>query len=1008
MKLTVMVSCSAVALAAACDSAYAQNSPGPRAASEDKVADQIMVTGSRIKRGELTAVSPITALDSVEIDQRGVLRVEDLINTLPQAFGAEGSNLSSLSSGTATVNLRGLGTNRTLVLMDGKRLPFGSPQDVGADLNQIPAQLIERTEVLTGGASSIYGADAVAGVVNFVMKRDFEGLEADFQGSFFQSGNNRSGLERVLSDFNQPVPGSDVSGRSVEVNLIAGTNFADDRGNVTAWFGYADDNPVLQGDRVSSGCVLGTRNAGTDFACVGSSAAFPGQFSNLGQATNPADNFTVTLDPQGTDGKDGDGDGITGLRAFDALRDTFNFGPDNFFQRPRERFVFGAKAHYEIAPKHEAFLDFSFSNTDTTAQLAPSANFSVTNSINCDNPLLNADQVATFCAPSNTFVDGDGVTRGNVTIRRRNIEGGPRRIGMELTTFRVVGGIRGEIADGFDYEVFGQFANTDVTELANDLNRARIAQSIDVITDSSTGQPVCRDQSGGCVPWDIFSLNSDGTTRVSQEAVDFLTLQLQAQGELKQTLFGGAITGDLDRWGVKSPFADRGVQAVAGFEYRRDQLEQTPDFAGQNFLAASTFANRDAVAGTVEVYEFFTEVQIPLIENVPLIEELTANAAYRFSDYTKTTGASSTYTAGMSWQVTPDIRARAQFARAVRAPNPVELFSPQTIQNFNLVSGSNGLFDPCAGPMPERTFEECARTGVTAAQFGNIVDNPNGEFSGLFGGNPDLDVEKANTWTAGAVITPRAVPGLTVSVDWFSIKVNNAIGNISPNLILDGCLTSGAPVLCDLIQRGAGGNLFVKDGTTFVQATSLNRGRDWTVGVDADVGYTFELDDVGLRNAGAMNIRWIGTWLDKLETRPLPKELESLVAPGDAEFDCVGFFAARCGTPTPEFRWRFTSTWETPWNLDLTTTWRFFDSTEQFGGGLPIDSKFDSTSYIDLSANYRVRENLNLRLGVNNVADKNPPVSSVVNQPPDGNGNTFPQVFDSLGRFFFAGVNMGF
>jgi len=1018
-RLSTLLSCSAGAMLTATSAylsaAHAQQDTGLQAGATADQLEEIVVTGSRIKRTDLEAVSPVVTLGEFEVDQRGVLRVEDLLNTLPQAFAAEGSNLSSLSSGTASVDLRGLGTNRTLVLKDGKRLPFGSPRDVGADLNQIPAQLIERVEVLTGGASSIYGADAVAGVVNFVMKRNFQGLEADFQGSFFQSGNDSSLIRPVLSDFNQPIPGSDISGRSLDVNVVIGTNFADGRGNVTGWFNYANDNPVLQGDRTVSGCVLGVRNDGDDFACVGSTSAFPGQFTNLGTADNPDDNFTLTLDPQGTDGRDADGDGVTGLRDFDGLRDTFNFGPDNFFQRPRERFSFGSSGYYELADNHEFFIDFSFMNNDTTAQLAPSANFFVTNSINCDNPLLSEDQVATFCAPSNTFVDANGVERGNLTIGRRNVEGGPRRVKMEFTTFRVVGGFRGQVAEGFDYELFGQFGNTNLTELANDLNRARIAQAIDVVTDPVTGQPVCRDPSGGCVPWDIFTVNPDGTSNVSAEAVEFLTLPLQTQAQTNQAVFGGNITGDLGRFGITSPFADSGIQAVLGFEYRRDRLEQNPDFVGQEFLAASTFANRDAVEGKIAVYEFFGELEVPLVENAFLIEDLTANAAYRFADYTLTTGTNNTYTAGLNWAPSQDLRARAQFARAVRAPNPVELFSPQTIGNVDLVEGPNGLFDPCAGdfdpatptPEPAASFAECQRTGVTAEEFGRIVDNPSGEFSGLFGGNPELDTEKANTWTAGVILTPRFAPGLTMSIDWFSINVKRAIGQISPNLILDGCLESGAAVLCDLVQRGRGGTLFVKDGTNFIQSTSLNTGSEQTKGVDVDLGYNLDLADTGLRNAGSVNFRWVGTWLDKLVTRPLPDALEPLVAPEEAKFDCAGLFGNRCGTPAPEFRWRLTATWQTPWQLDVTTTWRFFDSTRRFGPGPSVDEKFESISYLDLSAHYQLFDSTQLRIGVNNLFDKDPPLSSSVGVGA-GNGNTFPQVFDSLGRFVFAGVNVSF
>jgi len=992
--------------------------------AEDELADleEIVVTGSRIARPELEAVSPVISLGALDFDRRGITKVEDELNQLPQVVGSQTSSQSHANSGTATVNLRGLGDQRTLVLKDGKRLPFGSPQSVGPDLNQIPSQLVERVEVLTGGASAVYGADAVAGVVNFVMKDDFEGLEVDFQGSFFQSGNDNSRIGPVLAEFGQPNPGATASGRTFDVTLITGTNFADGRGNVTAWFNYANDNPVRQSERAISSCALGTQNAGADFACVGSTSAFPGRFDNFGIAPDgsPFPRFNLTLDPNGTDGIDADGDGITGLRAFDNLRDTFNFQVFGFFQRPRERFSFGSSSHYEVAENHEFFLDFSFMDNSTSSNIAPSANFFRTTTLNCDNPLLSADQQATFCQPGNTIVDEMGVERASVLIGRRNVEGGPRHTNVDLQTFRVVGGFRGEIWEGVEYEVFGQFAKTDFSEFNTDLNRDRIGQALDVIRDPETGEIRCRDTSGGCVPWDIFSLNANQESNflgvgqrpfdsnVSQEVIDFLTIQVQTQGETKQTVLGGNINTDLGRYGVQSPFADTPVQTVVGFEYRRDQLSNDPDFAGEVPLAAGFGGPIDPVQGKVVVYEFFGEAQVPIVEDTPGIHELTANAAYRFGDYTVTTGTNHTYTLGVSWAPTPDIRTRTQFARAVRAPNPQELFLPTSLTLFDFTQNPNGFFDPCAGPDPAATQEQCARTGVTPDQFGNVPDNPAGQFNQLQGGNPDLDPEKANTWTVGAIFTPRFAPGLTLTLDWYSIKVKRRIGEIDPNTIFTGCIESGEPVFCDAINRGAGGNLFVEDNA-FVESTLINTGQIRTKGVDLDFNYNFDLADLGMDNAGALDFRWIASWIDEFQFRPLPKEAEgelSEILPAQSvKFDCVGNFGNDCNEPRPEFRWRMSTTWRTPVNIDVTATWRYFDSTNLFGGAPTISSKLSSTSFFDLSFNYQIMESVRLRMGVNNLADKDPPISADVTDN-FAEGNTFPQTFDPMGRFFFAGLNI--
>jgi len=1005
--------------------AQAQTQAGQQQVGRALELEEIVVTGSRIARTEFEAVSPLVSLGEVAFDRRGITKIEDELNSLPQVVGAQNSGQAHGSSGTATVDLRGLGDQRTLVLKNGKRLPFGSPQAVGANIDQIPSQLVERVEILTGGASAVYGADAVAGVVNFVMKDDFQGMEVDFQGGFHQTANDSSLIRPLLRGVNQDIPDNALDGTVLDLTVLVGTNFADDKGNVTMWFTYANDNEISENDRVVSACPLGAVSD-TELTCIGATGnAFPGRFTDFGTGAG----FNFTLDPQGSAGIDADGDGVTGLREFDNVTDTINFNRFGVFQRPRERFTLGASTHYDFTENHEFFLDVSFVDNSTHRTIAPSATFFETDNINCDNPLLSVDQQATFCQGGNTFVDENGVERGMLSIGRGFLAADPRFQGTDIQTFRVVGGFRGELWDGVDYELFGQFAKTDFSQEQTDFNLERIRQALDVIRDPQSGEIRCRDRSNDCVPLDIFSLDSSQnsdfkgirplpfTSNVSQEALDFIELPVLTLGETNQTVIGGNVSSDLTQYGIKSPFADSGIQAVLGFEYRRDQLRNNPDFAGRVPLAAGFGGPIDPVEGKVTVYEFFGEAEVPLVEGAFLMEKLTANAAYRFSDYTVTTGTGNTYTMGTSWQITSDIRARGQFARAVRAPNPVELFTPQSVGLFSLTRGENGLFEPCAGdfdpntpnPEPARTFEECARTGVTAAQFGRIQDNPAGQFNQLQGGNPDLEPEKANTWTAGVIFTPNSVPGLSLTLDWYSIKLKRAVATIDPGLILNGCLDSGQPVFCDLINRGNGGRLFFQDDA-FIESTNLNTGSIRTKGIDLDLNYNFDLEDAGFENAGAVDFRFLGTWLDEFQFRPLPKaveaELADTLSPQAVKFDCTGFFGSnQCNRPRPEFRWRFSTTWLTPWGLDVTTTWRYFDSVTLFGGGPAVSSKLSSTSFIDLSFNYQVMDNVRLRMGVNNLVDKDPPVSSEAGIG-FAEGNTFPGTFDVKGRFFFGGLTI--
>lgn len=963
----------------------------PQADTEELAIDEITVTGSRLARSELTSTSPVTVLDGEEFRVRGVTRVEDLINTLPQALAGQ-SAFSGINAGTATVNLRGLGADRTLVLVDGKRLPFGSPISVAADLNQVPAQLVERVEVLTGGASAVYGADAIAGVVNFKMKRDFEGVEANVQGSFFQAGNNNSSVEQVLADFNQPNPGSSTDGATIDFSVIAGGNLDNGKGNITAYFGYSNDGKVRWEDRDISSCPFGTRNDGTEFSCRGS-----GSMPQVTRFTRSgAGNFNLTVDPA-----------TQGLRNFDSSTDTFNFALGNYFQRPRERFTMGAFMHYELHPNVEWYLNYSFVDNSTEAQIAPSGlSLGRTTSINCDNPLLNSEQFAVFCDPTATFVDDTGVTRAPLFIGRRNIEGGPRSNEFKLTTHRAVMGFRGEAFEGFDYEVFGQYANVDFSEtLKNDVLTERARLALDVVTDPVTGQPVCRSALSGaepdCVPWNIF--RADGVT---QEATAFLTEPSLRNGATEQLVIGASLAGSLDEYGIISPYADDAVQVVVGFEFRRDYLELTPDSSD------GLTVQREPVSGAVEVYEFFSELQVPLVQNRSFFQELSLHGAFRYSDYYDTTGTQSTYSGGVTWQPVSDVRIRGQYQRATRSPNPIELFSPQADGGFILSAGVNGLRDPCSGdfdpdtstPEPAATFEQCARTGVTEAQYGQILDNSTGEFDTLSGGNPNLDPEVSNTWTAGIVITPEMMPGLTLSVDYFSIDVNGFIGTVPPELALNNCLNSNDEFFCSLINRDSAGTLWLVDGESFIQATNINTGELRTSGVDLNVNYAFDLDNVGIANGGEMRLNYIATVLSSFEEQSLP---------GEDFFDCAGFYGGVCATPRPKYRHRVSVDWSSPEEVfNATLSWRFVDSVSQFGTNTsPIIEELEATSFFDLALRYALTDSLELRAGVNNIFDQDPPLTSIAGfggSETSGRGNTFPQIYDAQGRFVFAGIRASF
>lgn len=530
-------------------------------------------------------------------------------------------------------------------------------------------------------------------------------------------------------------------------------------------------------------------------------------------------------------------------------------------------------------------------------------------------------------------------------------------------------------------------------ESRNDFNVNRLVQALEVRIDSATGQAACQSAIDGtqpdCVPWNPFAIGG-----VTPESLAFLQTPAMRQGDITQKVFGGTLAGDLGAYGLISPFATTGAQIVVGTEYREDFLSLRNDLIFRNGDLAGQGGPSEDVDGVVKVYEFFGELQIPLVQDKPFIEELTINGAYRYSDFWLTTGTQSTYAMGATYSPTSDVKVRGQFQRATRSPNPVELFSPSSIGLIDLTQGSNGQFDPCAGASPARSQADCARSGVTAAQYGNVADNPAGQFNALFGGNPDLDTEKSDTFTIGAVFTPRVVPGLTLSVDYFDIKVKGFIDTVPPELALNNCLDTGDEFFCSLINRGPGGQLWVND-QSFIEATNINTGSLSTKGIDISMTYDVDLDDLG-----SMRIDYVGTYLDSLVTEPLP---------GETPFDCAGFYSSDCGIPNPEYRHRLPVTWNTPWGgLSTQLTWRYFASVKQFGASpAPINAKLGDQNYFDLSFSMQVHENIRLRGGINNIFDNDPPVSSTVGAG-FGNGNTFPQVYDALGRFMFLGATFTF
>lgn len=988
----------AVSLAMASMPAFAQDADVSSDAAEEEDRG-IVVTGSRLNLNpNLEGAAPVLSVSQEQIQSQGTIRVEDLVNQLPQVFAGQAGEVSNGASGTATLNLRGVGSVRTLVLIDGRRLPYGSSSISSANLDLIPTQLIERVDVLTGGASAVYGSDAVGGVANFILRRDFEGIELDFQGNFQQTGNGNTFFNNVTAAAQQPVASPIIDGEEYVITGMIGTNTADGRGNVTIYASYEKRNQVTQNNRSFSACTIGESSSSTSFGgagCVGSS------------------NFRRFADFFNGDGVNDDvfqlEDG-TLVPFVGGPAQTYNFGQRNFFQRPSERFTIYGRGHYDITDNLEAFMDISYTDVFSDAQIAESASFGIWN-INCDNPFINGTpgiDLATEVFGCSADDIANGVIKANQFMSHRNVEGGPRNSRLENSAFRIVGGLRGDFADGvWGYELFGQYSETSDSSLSTNDFIIENTQQAFLAVDDGNGNVVCSDPSGGCVPYNIFT-RTGGTTDVTQAALDFIQGVGIVIGSTSQLVYGGNIQGDLGEYGVSFPWAEDGVALLVGFEGRRDELVSIPDEISQVPGGGFTGVGGATlpVEGQVEVLEFFAELQVPIVQDKPGFEELTFSGQYRYSDYdaagNNTTNSFSTDAFGLAltWAPVEDLTIRGQFQRAVRAPNVIELYTGQNtgLPNLNSATNSNGdqIFDPCATAFPTASQAACANTGVTAAQYGNVPDVISGQTQSLTGGNPQLAPEESDTWTVGGVFTPSFAPGLTVSVDYFNITVEGFIqGGIAAQTTLDQCLATGDPTFCSLINRATNGSLIAGIPGVGFQQTNLNIAELETAGFDIQVNYS---TDIG--SLGGLRFDYAGTYLDKFDFASFP---------GDTPIECAGFLNNGCVSPVnPQYRHRALLTWETPLDVEASVTWRHFSGTENdaVAANPEIDDDLQAVNYIDLSFFYEITDDIRLRAGVLNVTNTQPPVSTS-SGPPLGNGNTFPTIYDTA-RTVFGGVNFRF
>jgi iron complex outermembrane recepter protein len=969
--------------------------------------EEIVITGSRIAAPNLSSTSPVQVVTENEIKHLGKTDMSDVLNTLPQVFQNSATDFSNTSNslstpgGLTTVNLRGLAPQRTLVLVDGRRLGSadantGNPNPA-PNLDQIPVQMIERVDVVTGGASAVYGSDAIAGVVNFIMRKNFEGVQIDAQYGFNQHDNS-NGLVQGLADTAglAVADGDATDGENFSVSIMAGTNIAEDRGNFTGYFSYRQADPITGSDRDFAGCQVFTVLPDSS-RCGGTSN------SNFFRLVTSQDAFTVVGDqfqpwPQ----------------AGSSPPSEFNSNAFINMSRDDERVLAGFLGHININDYIEPYVEFGFMNDQTEVVIAPSGLFRGSNPltadsqylVNCSNPLLSDQQRSILCTPEQIAADtaNPGASSVSVEIGRRNIEGGGRVAEFEHQNYRTVLGLRGNLGADWNYDAYGQYYYTTLyNSNTNYLNFQSIANALQVT--GTRDNPACI-SGGACVPYNIFTEGG-----VTEDQLNYLYTPGTAYGTVTQQIVHADVTGDLGAYGLIVPFAEDGISVNIGLERRTEDLKFDPDSAELSGLLAGFAGASVPIDDGYTVEEVFGEVRIPLVQGRTGIHDLVIDAGYRYSDYS-TTGGADTWKAELQYAPIPDLRFRGSFQHAIRAPNIIELFSPQAYGQQSFLG-----VDPCAplaGQAATASLEECIRTGVTPAQYGDglatntipqCVSNQCGQ---VIGGNTELDPEQADTYSLGVTITPTALPNLTASIDYYRITLEDAIGTLPGAFLFTQCMATGDEQFCSQIVRtplGALTGSSVASGGYILQ-TGVNIGEAELSGIDVQTAYTLDLGDSGHSLIATLN----GAWLQEAIATPVR---------GGGSYDCAGLYGTICQTVNPRWRHNVRLTWSSPWNLDLSLQWRYIGSTEldqndsdpdlQFalwGEFDEFNAELSDMNYLDLSAIYELTDSVTLRAGITNLLDEDPPIVGT-EIAGTGSANTYP-TYDTLGRQVFMGATARF
>jgi outer membrane receptor protein involved in Fe transport len=957
----------------------------------EEMLEEVVVTGTRIRVPGTVSSSPIFSVGSEEISMTQEVEVEKILRNLPVTIPGDGQNVNNGTGGAASINLRGLGTQRNLVMTNGLRMtPYNYNGIV--DTQVIPTALIDRVDIITGGASAVYGSDAIAGALNFVMKDDFEGV--DFRTQQSETGEG-DGMVRNMS-------------------LTLGSNLDGGRGNVSMNITWQDREAVLLGQRplgnigidTASGANLAEFLAGVSAPTTDNCSPGSGAVQSGGSTTSIPTRMQI-VGATGTFGQYRDD------RTLGSQCSVFNFNPFNYYQTPQEKYSGYVSANYEIDDAVNVYSRFQYSNVTVRQQVAPSgtfgqpfrvpvANFYMSQNAQAKQLILDTanaavtagDLVPGASAGSGVFEDPNGngiVDDGDyllMVMRRRTLELGTRSENYDSDHFQFVTGVEGDVFEDFHYNMVFQYGETNRTTVrggyTNLTNIGNALDSVDGVT-CANGDPTC-------VPIDLFGGFGTITPAMAGYA-QAIALQQQTYDQLVfNASFGGVLQG------AKLPTADNALAFDIGFETREENGALEPDECLKLAPAScqgGAGGNILPISGGYKVDEFFVEAIMPLIEGADFAQSLNLELGFRASDYSST-GSADTWKVGLNWRPIDSLLVRVMQQQANRAPNVGELFSPVT------TGLDNAKLDPCSvanvANIDAALTALCISTGMTAGQVGTVQDVISGQvtlFSGSDPTNPPSP-EEADTMTVGFVWTPELdfVQNTVITLDYYDIDIKDVIGNFSAQEILDGCYGAGLAEQCSKVNR-IGGDLTISGAGINLFTTNL----DYLQASGLELGVKFDIDLGGMGNLN------IGANVHKYLTQESQSSITTPV------IDCKGYFSTDCD-PVSELRWTSRATWN--WNkLTVSGSWRHIGSVDitpvQAASVFSQFRTIDAYDYIDLYAAYDVLENVSVNFGIDNAFDEDPPVlGNEAGDTSSNSGNTFPSNYDTLGRIFTVGVNVTF